>query len=253
MKTLRTKVLGAMGALARPAAPSSGGRIVKASALVTGALALGLLAGCGHGATSYAPQLRAYGELTLKYDDGFSMYAEGREIASGHGWSGLSEYVKCVPKAKEHAESAETAGAAASALSWIGAGVGLASLGSLAAVADYEKHEETSNMVLGLGLTAAVTGVILAAIGRHEKPVANGHAIDAMNYYNDEVGSRGGTCKRPAAPLPEVEAPKPAKTEKKAPDDKKSPDDKLEKLLDEQRKPDDERKPTTPTTPKVDI
>lgn len=180
-----------------------------------GALGLGLLTGCGHGVTSYLPQLRAQGELTLRYDDGFSMTADGREIASGNTWSGLTEYVKCVPKAKEHAEAAESSGAAATALSWIGAGIGLASLGSLAAVPDYEKHQDTSNIVLGLGLTAAVTGVVLAAVGRAQKPHANGHAVDAMNYYNDEVGSRGGTCKRPPPALPEVEAPKAEKPEKK--------------------------------------
>ena len=42
-------------------------------------LALFLLAGCG-GMTRYTPQLRAQGELTLRYDDGFSMHAEGQEI-----------------------------------------------------------------------------------------------------------------------------------------------------------------------------
>lgn len=208
-----------------------------AGCLSIGALSLGLLAGCGHGVTSYVPQLRAQGELTLRYDDGFSMTAEGTEIASGNGWSGLSEYVKCVPKAKEHADAAQSAGAAATALSWIGAGIGLASLGSLAAVADYEKHEETSNVVLSLGLTAAVTGVVLAAIGRAQKPVANGHAVDAMNYYNDEVGSLGGTCKKPPAPLPQVEAPKPVKPEKKP---VPPPSDAA--------KPEEPKKPTT-TTP----
>lgn len=178
---------------------------MKRLAMILGAASLGLLAGCGHGVTKYQPQLRAWGELTMRYDDGFSMTAEGKEIASGNTWSGLTEYVQCVPKAKEHAEAAESRGTTAVVLSWVGAGVGLASLGSLAAVPDYDKHQEVSNVALALGLTGAVTGVILAAIGRNQKPTANGHAVDAMNYYNDAVGSRGGTCRKPAPELPERE------------------------------------------------
>ena len=190
------------------------------TALLLGAASLGLLVGCGHGVTQYNPQLRAYGELTMRYEDGFSMWAEGKEIASGNSWSGLTEYVQCVPKAKEHAEAAESNGSAAVALSWVGAGVGLASLGSLAAVPDYEQHQEASNMALALGLTGAVTGVVLAAIGRNLKPKANGHAVDAMNYYNDEVGSRGGTCRKPAPKLEETPVV-PESAEKKADPDKK--------------------------------
>lgn len=194
---------------------------MKRLTLVLGAASLGLLGGCGHGTTVYAPQLRAYGELTMRYDDAFTMSAEGNDIASSTTWTGLTEYVQCVPRAKEHAEAAESTGAAAVVLSWVGAGVGLASLGSLAAVPDYDRHPDTSNVVLALGLTGAVTGVVLAAIGRGLKPKANGHAVDAMNYYNDEVGSRGGTCKKPAPKLEQVEPlppDPPAKKTKPAPD-----------------------------------
>ena len=92
--------------------------------------------------------------------------------------------------------------------------VGLASLGSLGGLAVYDKDPNLAAGILGVGVAAAVTGVVLAAIGRNQKNVANGHAVDAMNYYNDEVGSYGGTCKRPAAPLPEVQAaPRPATPE----------------------------------------
>lgn len=183
---------------------------MKRPLLATGTLALALLSGCGSGMTRYSPQLRAQGELTLRYDDGFSMHAEGREIASGTGWGGLTGYVKCVPKAKEHAESAENNGAAALGLSWTGAGLGLASLGSLGGLAVYdEKSPELAMGILGIGAAAAITGVVLAAIGRNQKNIANGHAVDAMNYYNDEVGSYGGTCRQPAAPLPQVEPVRP--------------------------------------------
>lgn len=186
----------------------------RTAILTTGALALGLLAGCGHGVTQYAPQLRAQGELTLRYDDGFSMVAEGKEIAAGNGWGGLTDYVKCVPKAREHAESAEAAGTGSAVLSWLGGGIGVASLGGLAGAAVYDKNNELGLGILGVGVAAAVTGVVLAAIGRNEKSVANGHAVDAMNYYNDSVGSFGGTCRKPAPKPPEVEVAPTAKPEK---------------------------------------
>jgi hypothetical protein len=211
---------------------------MKRASLLLGAAALGLLAGCGHGVSNYVPQLRAPGELTLHYDDGFSMTAEGKEVAHGYTWGGLTDYVKCVPKARQHAEAAESAGTAAATLSWLGAGIGLASLGSLASLSLADSKSKADQQIMGYallaGLGGAVTGVILAAIGRHEKPVANGHALDAMNYYNDEVGSRGGTCEKPPAKLPEVEPlPKPAKpagsgapSDTPAPEDKPSPSDK---------------------------
>jgi len=202
---------------------------MKSPALpLLGLTALGLLAGCGSGLTKYSPQLRAEGELTLRYDDGFSMHAEGREIASGVTWNGLTEYVKCVPKAREHAESAESNGKGAVALSWIGAGLGLGSLGSLGGLAVYEKDKELAAGILGIGVAAAITGVVLAAVGRNQKNVANGHAVDAMNYYNDEVGSYGGTCRKPAPALPQVEpqkppAPEPKRTEPASRPEKDAP------------------------------
>ena len=42
---------------------------MKRLTILLGAASLGLLGGCGHGTTVYAPQFRAYGELTLRYDD----------------------------------------------------------------------------------------------------------------------------------------------------------------------------------------
>lgn len=185
--------------------------------LLAGAV-LSLCAGCGSGVTKYSPQLRAQGELTLRYDDGFSMHAEGRQIASGQTWSGLTEYVQCVPRAKTHAEAAESAGTSAVALSWIGAGIGLGSLGSLGGLAVYDQDKDLAAGILGIGVAAAITGVVLAAVGRNQKNVANGNAVDAMNYYNDEVGSYGGTCKKPAPKPPEVTPVEPSKPERKPQD-----------------------------------
>ncbi|MBK8251953.1 MAG: phage holin family protein [Polyangiaceae bacterium] len=177
----------------------------RAVPTIAGTLMLTLLAGCGSGMTQYTPQLRAKGELTAHYDNGLSMTAEGKTVSEGLTWSGLTEYVQCVPKAKEHAELAESAGRSAVALSWVGAGLGVGSFGSLAGLAVYEKDPDLTAAILGVGVFAAVTGVVLAAIGRNQKNVANGNAVDAMNYYNDAVGSYGGTCKAPPKELPTVE------------------------------------------------
>lgn len=187
----------------------------RAPLFVVAPVALGMLTGCGSGMTQYTPKLRAQGELTLHYDDGFYMTAEGRQVSSGVTWGGLAEYVKCVPKAKEHAEAAQANGRAAVGLSWVGAGIGLASLGSLGGLAVYdEKNPDLTIGILGVGVAAAITGVVLAAVGRNRKNDANGNAVDAMNYYNDAVGSYGGTCRKPVAPPPEVEPVKPVKPEK---------------------------------------
>ena len=73
--------------------------------------------------------------------------------------------------------------------------------------------------LLGAGLGAAVVGIVLAATSRPLRNHGHGHAIDALNYYNDAIGSVGGTCAVPppaASPPPSaglgpgVEGPLPA-------------------------------------------
>jgi hypothetical protein len=160
------------------------------------------LSGCAHGATAYTPVLRARGELVLSYDDGFTMSAGGREVASGSTWYGLTDNVRCVRKARDHAESAEQAGSAALGLTYTGMILAFSSLSSLGGLYFLDPPSGEPNYgltggILAAGLGVSVTGLILAAIGKHEKTVANGHSLDAMNYYNDAVGSRGGTCDSP--------------------------------------------------------
>jgi hypothetical protein len=41
-------------------------------------------------------------------------------------------------------------------------------------------------------------GLLLVGGGAQAKVNANGHAVDAVNHYNDAVGSRGGSCAPPA-------------------------------------------------------
>jgi hypothetical protein len=44
------------------------------------------------------------------------------------------------------------------------------------------------------GIAVEVLGLVLGAVGRSYKTDANGHAVDAVNHYNDSVGSQGGSC-----------------------------------------------------------
>jgi hypothetical protein len=65
----------------------------------------------------------------------------------------------------------------------------------------------------GLGL--ATVGLTFSIVSWRFKNHANGHAIDAMNFYNDSVGSLGATCDDlvyppPAAPAPPTSPAPPA-------------------------------------------
>lgn len=155
---------------------------------------LGMCQGCGSGVTRYPPQAVAQYELIPRYDGGIELWAAGQPVAEGYRYSGLTNFVGCVPEARAHASAAESDGGTAVGLSIAGgvlAGVGLAGLGGVA-----YKDTNTTAMAgfLISGIAVEVLAVTLAAIGRAHKTSANGHAIDAMNYYNDAVGSQGRRC-----------------------------------------------------------
>lgn len=140
----------------------------------------------------YEPQLVARGEITLRYENGFEMSAGNRPLARGLEWKGLPEYVRCVPEAAKHAASASSAGTAAIVLSALGVSFGVASLGGFAGfgVAD----GKYLGAFLGTGVGVAILGTVFAGLSRSYKNRANGQAVDAMNLYNDSVGSLGATC-----------------------------------------------------------
>jgi hypothetical protein len=193
---------------------------------VRGAFVLGLTAalatGCAATSSSYMPQVVARGELTLRYDGGFEMWSGGRKVASSWGWGGLPEYVRCVPQAEEHARAARRDGRFSVMMSAMGAalataalGGGIALAGALGAGLD-PKQEPSVYPLVGAALGVAVVATLFAGMARLKKNSANGHAVDAMNYYNDAVGSLGATCddlRYPAPqPMPEA-APPPAMPE----------------------------------------
>jgi hypothetical protein len=172
--------------------------------LVVGLSAL-LLAGCS-GLTVVEPRVLAPHELALRYDNEFQIVSPEGEVASGIRYHGLSDYVHCVPDAAKHAHAAESSGDAAVGLTVAGIGLGVGGLAGLGGLAYSEKPEVMAAFLLS-GLGAEILGLVLTAVGRTYKVDANGHAVDAVNYYNDSVGSRGGLCGSNGAEIPEPPAP----------------------------------------------
>lgn len=160
--------------------------------------------GCAY-QTHYDPQIVARGELTLRYRGRFEMYAGGRKVSQGLGWRGLREFVACVPEAEQHARKAQDEGSAAIAMSAMGATLGVLALGGFAGFA--VEDQKYVWPFVGGGLGVATLGTVFAGLSRLYKNRANGQAVDAMNFYNDRVGSLGATCEDLRYPAPVGPAP----------------------------------------------
>jgi hypothetical protein len=152
------------------------------------------LAGCGSGLTMVAPRVLAPQELTLRYDNSFQVWAPQGMVAEGVRYEGLAEYVHCVPNAHRHALEAQAAGDTAVGLSIAGGALAVAGLGGLGGLAYQESNPGRMAAFFTAGIAAEVIGLVLGAVGRAYKTDANGHAVDAINYYNDAVGSQGQGC-----------------------------------------------------------
>ena len=152
--------------------------------------------------TSYVPQHVAPGELTLAHNDRMEIYAGREHLTTGPAYPKLERYVECVPEARVHARKARHKGRTGQAFAWLGGGLAAASLGGLAGLAYLDDDPSLAWGLLGGGLSAAVVGIVLAATSRPLRNHGHGHAIDALNYYNDAVGSAGGTCADPPPSVP---------------------------------------------------
>ncbi len=164
-----------------------------------------LSVGCGP-ASQYTPGVVARGELTLRYDDAMQIYAGRELLTEGPVYDGLADYVRCVPQARVHAERARGDGRARIGLAWTGGTLGVVALGGIAAGgALYNDRRSAALGSLGAGLGVAALALVFAGTSRILGNSAHGNAVDALNYYNDAVGSVGGTCAdppaRPRAPM----------------------------------------------------
>ena len=179
----------------------------RCARLMAGGCCLALLAALplhsGCATTSYTPTLVARGEITLRYENRFALVAGQKPLSHGLLYKGLPEYVRCVPEAARHAQQAQQSGRGAIALSVLGAVLGVGGLGGLYGL--YDRDNLLPWLAGGVGL--GIVGATLAGLSYRLKNHANGHALDAVNYYNDAVGSLGATCDdlrypEPAGPAP---------------------------------------------------
>jgi len=152
--------------------------------------------GCGH--TQYVPHVVARGEIVLSAGANIQMSAAGRPIASGLGWKGLEQFVRCVPASRMYAHRARRDGLASRAMTVVASTLAVASIGTLAGFAD-EQHEL---IWIGAGIGTAGVAVLAGGLSRLLRNRANGQAVDAMNIYNDSVGSLGATCDDLTYPAP---------------------------------------------------
>jgi hypothetical protein len=162
----------------------------------------GALLGCTSATTRYTPVVIAQGELVVRYDDGFELWAAGQPVATDPRYRGLPAFVRCVPYAHRHAQAARAAGTRALAFSVTAGGLAVAGLGGLAGLAFKDRNNTVMAAFLLTGIGVEVLGAVFAGLARASRLSAMGHAIDAVNYYNDAVGSTGRSCWEPPAPPP---------------------------------------------------
>ncbi|MGC4119117.1 MAG: hypothetical protein QM765_32035 [Myxococcales bacterium] len=169
----------------------------RAALLLILALAASLLTGCSSAQSTYRPARVLPTELNVRYDDAFLVYAGNKQLTEGPGFEGLTDFVHCVPDARRHAESAESWGTTASVLKGLTFGfVGLG-LGGLAGLGFNGKDDTAMAGLLITGVVLEAVAIATGAISLGAKAQASGHALDAVNYYNDSAGSLGGMCGAP--------------------------------------------------------
>lgn len=164
-------------------------------------LSFGLF-GCSY--THYTPQLLARGELFVRTGGyrGVQLWAGGKRIAGETtGYAGLPVYVKCVPNALRHARKARQFGISAITLTSLASASLLAGVVHQAVTSSFAPNtlEPDQNLTVFYGLASIV---LLLTRDFILWPHATGHAIDAHNFYNDAIGSLGGTCEDPTIPPP---------------------------------------------------
>jgi hypothetical protein len=163
------------------------------SRALIGVLVSLLAVGCS-ATNRYTPELVAPAELVVQYDDGLEIYAGADQVAAAPTYDGLAHFVHCVPDARRLAEDAEDAGSAGLGLSVTSVSLAVLGLGGLAGLA-YEGKDEGAMVGLLLGgVVLEVIAVTTGAISLSRRYEANGSALDAVNVYNDAVGSAGGRC-----------------------------------------------------------
>lgn len=150
---------------------------------------------CGCAETFYPAMHVAPDELVLGQDGGLRLVSGEQTIAREPTWAGIEERIDCDARAREHARAARRHGRRARALAIAGGILGVASLAAFAGIPFIRREPSTAGAIIGSSLGAGVLGVSLSLGSRQQRILANGNAVDAMNYYNDAVLS-DGRCRR---------------------------------------------------------
>lgn len=145
---------------------------------------LALVGGCA--STSYTPYRLDSGELWLSQSNGLVVNQGSDALAREPRFRGLLSRVGCAPTARIHAAAARREGRTTTGLATAGSLLGVASLGGLGGLAYMDSNPRAAGAILGSGLVIGLVGVAMAAGSRRHRVRANGHAVDAVNYYNDE-------------------------------------------------------------------
>ncbi len=171
--------------------------------------------GCGSAMSTYRPVRVLPSELNVRYDDAFLVYAGDQPLTEGPRFEGLTDFVHCVPAARYHAEAAEGWGSTAGVLKGLTFGLAGAGLGGLAGLGFNGKDDMAMFALLIGGVVLEALAITTGAVSMGAKTQASGHALDAVNYYNDAAGSLGGMCPSryevaptaPPAAAPAIPAP----------------------------------------------
>jgi hypothetical protein len=153
-----------------------------------------LVMGCG-ALTTHTPKMVVEHELTLRYDDGLRVFAGHDPLSAAPTFEGLSHHVRCVPPAETHALEAQRQGRKGEALRIAGIVLGSLGLASLTGLAAYDTEPTAAWASVGIGGALSLIAVGLAGASVTARLAAQGNAVDAVNHFNDAVGSVGGQCR----------------------------------------------------------
>lgn len=153
-----------------------------------------LFVGCG-AFTNHTPKVVAEHELSLRYEDRLLVFAGHDPLTEAPTFAGLEAHVRCVPTAADHAHEAHRQGQTGEALRIAGIVLGSLGLASLTGLAAYETEPTAAWASVGVGGALSLIAVSLAGASVTARLAAQGNAVDAVNHFNDALGSVGGKCR----------------------------------------------------------
>lgn len=166
--------------------------------VVTFATAAVLASGCAK--SQYVPYGLDPGELYVSQSGALRIADANGTVALEPGYAELVARVGCDPNADEHAREARRHGRATKALGYTGAGMGIASLAAFAGIPFIHDEPKKAGAIIGTSIGIGLVGLALALGSRRHRVKANGHAVDAVNYYNDALTRPGARCQKKAPP-----------------------------------------------------